>query len=88
MSLPCNFLGKVEYCLLLLFVLAEVDCEIVRPFVEEVFEAEADGGCCDSAEAGGINIGSKATVTTTSLTRSPDFRIKETTVSWLACLTS
>ena len=45
MSLPCNFLGKVEYCLLLLFVLAEVDCEIVRPFVEEVFEAEADGGC-------------------------------------------
>ena len=32
--------------------------------------------------------GSKATVTTTSLTRSPDFRMRPTTVSWLACLTS
>ena len=79
LHLPCNFRGNVEYCLLLLLVLV---VEVV-PFVE-VFEVGGGGVEVD----GGINIGSKATVTTTSLTRSPDLRIRDTTVSWLACLTS
>ena len=79
LHLPCNFRGNVEYCLLLLLLVLVVEAV---PFVE-VFEVGGGG-----VEVGGINIGSKAIVTTTSLTRSPDLRIRATTVSWLACLTS
>ena len=68
-----SFRGRVEYCRELFGVEVPFGVELLRLVVAE------RGGVL-----GGIRQGSKATVTTESLTRSPDFRMKLTTCSWLA----
>jgi hypothetical protein len=73
----CNFRGNVEYCLDPPPPEPDVGTEAVKI---TAFAFGGCGGCCCCR--------SKITVTTDNLTRSPDLRMRVTTVSWLACLTS
>ena len=91
---PCSFLGKVEYCLdwfevVVLEPLLGAPAAIDIDITEDKGDALVEHARLWSPPLPLLlkSIWGRM-VTTVNATRSPDFRIRFTTVSWLACLTS